>query len=149
VTNTISINEAIATGVTVTDADHVRLREMLESLLQAVGRPYRGFVDRLRRELERARIVPAAEVDGDVVTMNSHLRVRDLDTGAAERLTLVFHGDADVFGGRLSVLSPLGTALIGQRAGDRIEWDAHGGGARRLRVERILYQPEAAGHFHL
>ena len=131
----------------ITDADHVRLREMMQSL-QTVGNPYRGYLRRLKRELETARIVPAAEVEADVVTMNSHVRVRDLDTDRTEHVTLVFHGDSDVFGGRLSVLTPLGTELIGQRVGDEIDWEVPAG-LRRLRIEGILYQPESAGHFHL
>lgn len=133
--------------ITLTDADHIRLREMIESL-RTVGQPYRGYVRRLRDEIERAMIVPARQVDADLVTMNSHLRVRDLDTGTLERLTLVYHGDADLFNARLSVLSPLGAELLGQCVGDEIAWEVPGG-SRRIVVERILYQPEAAGHFHL
>ena len=136
-----------AITLTITDADHVRLREMIESL-RTVGNPYRGHLRELQREIERAQIVPAADVEPDIVTMNSHLRVRDCDSGVAERLTLVFHGDADLLSARLSVLSPLGTRLLGQRAGDEIDWEG-AGGFRRVRIDRILYQPEAAGHFHL
>lgn len=136
-----------ALTLTITDADHVRLREMIESL-RTVGNPYRGYLRELQREIERARIVPAVDVEGDIVTMNSHLRLRDCDSGVVEGLTLVFHGDADLFSGRLSVLSPLGTRLLGQRVGDEIDWEV-ADGIRRVTVDRILYQPEAAGHFHL
>jgi regulator of nucleoside diphosphate kinase len=74
--------------------------------------------------------------------------VRDRKVDEPETYTLVFPDDADIDAGRLSVLTPLGAALLGSRDGQTIEFDAPGG-RRRLKVERVLYQPEAAGHFHL
>lgn len=131
--------------IIVTDADHVRLREMMSSL-RTVGDPFRAPLSRLKNVLETARIVPAAEVDRDVVTMNSHLRVRG--RGEAQLLSLVFHGDSDPWGTRLSVLSSLGTALLGRRVGDWIQWES-AAGVQHLFIERLLYQPEVAGQFHL
>lgn len=131
-----------------TDADHVRIREMIKSLLDTVGNPFGGFLHELEREIADADVVPVRRVAPDVVTMNSHLRLRDLDSGRTETITLVYHGDSDMLRSRLSVLTPLGIELIGQRVGDVIEWGVPGG-VRRVRIEQVLYQPESAGHFHL
>ena len=85
---------------------------------------------------------------GGVVTMHSKASVRGLRADESEIYTLVFPDDADINAGKLSVLAPLGTALLGARAGQVVEFAAPGG-TRRLRVEKVLYQPEAAGHLHL
>jgi regulator of nucleoside diphosphate kinase len=74
--------------------------------------------------------------------------VRDLKSDEPETYTLVFPDDADINDGKLSVLAPLGTALLGTQAGQVVEFAAPAG-VRRLIVEEVLYQPEAAGHFHL
>ena len=96
----------------------------------------------LGQELERAEVVADGEVPPDVVTMNSTARVRDLTTGATAVYTVVFPADADVASNRISVLAPVGTALIGYRRGDEVEWRTPGG-ARRLLIEEVLFQPEA------
>ncbi len=98
----------------------------------------------LRHELDRAIIVPGEAVPPDVITMNSKAVLRDLKTGEHLVFTLVFPGRADMEKGQISVLAPIGTALIGYRVGDIIEWEVPAGTAR-LKVEGILYQPEAAG----
>jgi regulator of nucleoside diphosphate kinase len=75
--------------------------------------------------------------------MHSMVRVVDLDTGARKVYTLVFPAEADIEKNRISVLAPIGTALIGYRAGDRVEWRTPGG-TKRLQIEKVLFQPEAA-----
>ncbi|MGB4785506.1 MAG: GreA/GreB family elongation factor, partial [Candidatus Acidiferrum sp.] len=84
------------------------------------------------------------DIPADTVTMHSHVRVRDLDTGGESTYTLVFPSDADIAKGKISILAPIATALLGYREGDEIEWPTPGG-RRRLNVIRVLYQPEAAG----
>jgi regulator of nucleoside diphosphate kinase len=76
--------------------------------------------------------------------MNSTVRLRDLDTGDMETYTLVYPAEADVDEQLISVLAPIGTAILGYRVGDVIKWPVPGGFVR-LRVEKILYQPERAG----
>jgi regulator of nucleoside diphosphate kinase len=83
----------------------------------------------------------------DVVTISSRVRVREPATGEAFVYTLVLPLEADFERGRISVLAPLGIAILGQRVGDMVEVRAPGG-VRRLRIENVLYQPEAAGDFH-
>ncbi len=108
----------------------------------------REYLINLGEELEQANVVPSQYIPADVVTMNSQVRIRDLDAGKEMLLTLVFPASADYGQGKVSILTPMGTALLGYQAGDTIEWQAHAG-LRRLRVEQVLYQPEAAGDYHL
>ena len=108
----------------------------------------RDYLIKLEEELEWAQIVAPQEILGDVVTMNSQARVKDLDSNEEMVFTLVFPAEADYERGRLSVLAPIGTALLGYRAGDTVEWEVPGG-VRRLKIEQVLYQPEAAGNYHL
>ena len=102
----------------------------------------------LREELDRRAVAPAAEVPKDVVTMHSQVSVRDLKTQESETYTLVYPEQADINENKLSVLAPLGMALLGTRLGQIVEFDAPAG-SRRMKIERILYQPEASGDFHL
>ena len=135
----------------VTRADGRRLRRMIRSLrskLRTLGDPYESYLGALERRLARMPVVPEAEVNDEVVTMNSKVCVREMDTGRRHALTLVYDSDADEFGGRVSVLAPLGAAILGTRVGDVLHWRSRRG-TRPLRIERILFQPEAAGNFDL
>lgn len=131
----------------VTDSDLERLRRLLEGT-QTWSPRDREHLERLHEELHRAHVVPATDIPPDVVTMNSRLRLLDLDSGKEMVFTLVFPSDADSDQGRISILAPLGTAVLGFRRGDTFEWRMPGR-VRRLRVEEVLYQPEAAGDYHL
>lgn len=99
----------------------------------------------LDRELDRAQAVRPEQVPPDVVTMNSKLRMTDLTTGQERVVTLVYPDDGNG-ADRISILSPLGTALLGYRVGDEIRWQMPSGDLH-VRVEELLYQPEAAGNF--
>jgi regulator of nucleoside diphosphate kinase len=102
----------------------------------------RAEIIALRSELERAEIVAPNEVPADVITMNSRAELLDLDTNERMEFTLVFPAEADIEEGKISILAPLGTAMLGYRVGDEFEW-AVPYGYRRLRVTRIEFQPEA------
>jgi regulator of nucleoside diphosphate kinase len=130
----------------ITEADFDRLRHLVESPRYRAS--HAALIPLLREGLERCRVVEPSAVPAGVVTMHSVVTVRDRKVDEPETYTLVFPDDADIDAGRLSVLTPLGAALLGSRDGQTIEFDAPGG-RRRLKVERVLYQPEAAGHFHL
>lgn len=97
----------------------------------------------LASELRRAQIVPRTLIPHDVVTMNSTVRLRDLEVGEDETYTLVYPHESDVSAGRLSVLAPVGTALLGYRVGDVVEWPVPAGVAR-FRIEEVLSQPTAS-----
>jgi len=130
----------------ITQFDKDRLVRLMNGGLE--GPLAREDLHDLREELERAMVVDSKDVPPSVVTMNSRVRLRDTDTSEEMIYTLVFPKDADVAAGSISVLAPIGTAILGYRAGDVIEWSVPSG-TRHIAIEEILYQPEAAGDFHL
>jgi len=83
-----------------------------------------------------------------VITMNSRVCLQDLETGEDLVYTLAFPTDADLESGKISVLAPIGTAMIGYRVGDIIKWQVPAG-TRKFKVKSMHYQPEAAGDYHL
>lgn len=103
----------------------------------------REYLDRLEQELDRAEIVERAAIPRDVVTMNSEVRLRDLDSGEVKTYRLIFPTQFRTENS-ISVLAPIGTAMLGYRVGDVIEWPVPKG-VRRLQVEEVTYQPESAG----
>jgi regulator of nucleoside diphosphate kinase len=125
-----------ARDIYVTALDAERLKKLLQGVRLWSSRD-REHLEALETELDRAH----------VVAMNSAVLVKDLDTGAEMTLTLVFPSDAGLEQGKISILAPVGTALLGYRVGDTIEWKVPGR-IRRLRIERMIYQPEAAGDYH-
>lgn len=131
----------------ITSFDHERLTKFLGNPATLSG-PDKDHLLRLREELARAVIVDPQDIPADVVTMNTHFQVRDMRTQDLLEYTLVFPQDADIDSGKLSVFAPIGIALLGYRVGDVLEWPVPGG-KRVLKVEKIFYQPEAAGDFHL
>ncbi len=134
----------ITRTIYITEDDFARLTNLVGSTTAAVNSDELHSRD-LRSELNRAVRVPRTHIPADVITMNSRVVLRDLKTGERFECTVVFPGQADVNKGRISILAPIGTALIGYRKGDTIEWNVPGGTAH-LKVEEILYQPEAASH---
>jgi regulator of nucleoside diphosphate kinase len=136
-----------ATPIDITDFDARRLNAVL-ARYDELPVSSRREVNRLRRELERAHIVASREVGDRVVTMNSQVVLRDLDSGQEFTCRLSFPDDANVEAGRLSVLAPVGTAILGYREGNVVEWEVPAG-MRRIRIEQVLSQPEAAGDYHL
>jgi regulator of nucleoside diphosphate kinase len=129
--------------ILVTQSDMQKLVKLLELRGTSQARDQQ-HLEMLAQELERADVVPSEDIPADVITMHSHVRVRDLETRREIGYTLVFPDDADINENKISVLAPIGTALLGYRKGDEIEWPVPGG-VRLLKVVEILYQPEAAG----
>ena len=131
----------------ITQFDLERLRKLL---FDAQSTDYRKseYLERLQMEINRAEVVLPKDVPSDVVTMNSTVCIEDLDTKEEEIYTLVFPENADLSQGKISILAPIGTAMLGYEVGDSFEWDVPAG-KRRLRVKKILYQPEASGDYHL
>jgi regulator of nucleoside diphosphate kinase len=130
-------------NILITDADYGRLQQLIESSRRFRHRDA-GYLDDLEQELERAIVVRSGEVPRDVVTMNSRVRVRDLNSGHDFTYEIVFPKDADVANNRISVLAPIGTALLGYGAGTTVEWQVPSG-LRRFRILDVEYQPEATG----
>lgn len=121
--------------------------ERLERLLDRMEA--RPELDRLRDELERAEVLEPEQMPPDVVTMNSRVRFADVETGEESEISLVFPRQANIEEGRVSILAPIGSALLGLSVGATIAWPVPDGRTRRLRVVAIEYQPEAAGDTHL
>lgn len=131
----------------ITDFDLERLEKLIDNVGRRSSRDAK-YLEELEEEMLKAEVVPPEGIPPDVITMNSRVALEDMDSGEELVYTLAFPGDADLESGRISVLAPIGTALIGYRAGDRISWNVPGG-VKNFKVKKILYQPEAAGDFHL
>lgn len=122
--------------------------ERLENLIASL--PNRSFPgkDELEAELARAEVVEAKDIPATVVTMNSTVRF-EVDSSRDEFcLTLVYPKDLDGTGETISILAPVGSALLGLSQGDEIEWPRPGGGMLRVRIKEVTYQPERAGDYH-
>lgn len=129
----------------ITEHDKKRLVE-LAGVATEFGSHARKDIESLVKELERAVIVAPQNVPPDVVTMNSKVALLDLDTSERMEYMLAFPQDANIGNDSISVLAPIGTAILGYAKGDVVEWPVPSG-MRRIRIEDILYQPEAAGDF--
>lgn len=130
-------------AVRVTDIDSRRLEMLIEGSRIRAPRDA-DSIERLERHLDDAEVMPAHGIGPDVVTMNSEVRVRDLDTYETIVFRIVFPSAADAGAGKISVLAPLGMAVLGRRTGEHVTWQTPGG-LRRLQVDRVLYQPEREG----
>ena len=134
-------------NIYITDPDYNRLSALIEKTREGNGVD-RQYLNKLEAELDRAEIVDAKAIPANVITMRSTVRLKDLVSGEENTYSLVFPTEADFSQGKISVLAPIGTAILGYKSGDTIEWRVPSG-LRRLKVDKIIYQPEAAGHFDL
>lgn len=130
-------------NVVITEADHAQLQLLIDSAKRNRPSGFEHF-EILEQEIERARVVKSDSVPRNVVTMNSRVRVKDLNSGHVITYQIVFPRDADIALNRISVLAPIGTALLGFGAGTTVELQAPSG-LRRFRILEVEYQPEAAG----
>ncbi|MBE0585199.1 MAG: nucleoside diphosphate kinase regulator [Desulfofustis sp.] len=130
--------------IVVSSLDAERLENLLDSL------PHNAFPSRteLEAELERAEIVDPQNIPPTVVTMNSTVRFGIDSSGEEFCLRLVYPNESSLDGSTISILAPVGSALLGLSQGDEIEWPKPGGGMVRVRVKEITYQPERAGEYH-
>lgn len=129
----------------ITETDEKKLRDLLR---EAQRSEYRGsvYLKLLAGELEKAQVVDPHNIPPDVITLNSIAHLVDLESDDEMIYTLVFPEEADVSQGKISILAPIGTAMLGYRVGDIFEWDTPGG-KRSIRVEKVIYQPEASGNY--
>ena len=123
--------------ITVSTADLDRLEGLLGEL--RAGAP--EIADGLRAELDRARIVEPDEVPKDVVTMNSTVRFADEESGKEFERTLCYPGEATGGADKVSILAPLGSALLGLAVGQRIDWPVPGGRTAHIRILEVVSQP--------
>lgn len=131
-------------NITISSTDASRLEHLLTSLKNSVS----GKIA-LEAELERADIVDSKLMPEDAVTMNSTVKFKVHSSDETFCLTLVYPKDMKADGDTISILAPLGSAMLGLRQGDEINWPNTSGGSEiKVRVEEILYQPERAGEYH-
>ena len=135
------------TAIYITELDYNRLHGLIDRTRERNGVD-KEYLNKLETELERAEVVDSKDIPADVITMRSKVRLKDLVSGDSNTYSLVFPTEADFVEGKISVLAPIGTAILGYRLGDTIEWPVPSG-LRRLKVEEILYQPESAGDHEL
>lgn len=131
-------------NIIISETDAERLETLLDSL------PASAFPGKkeLEAELERATILPSTQMPPCVVTMNSEVKFKVLPSQEQFCLTLVYPKDVKENGKTISVLAPVGSALLGLSQGDQIAWPKPGGGMLNVQIEEIIYQPERAGEFH-
>lgn len=132
----------------ITKTDRERLGNLIELVRNQDDRANLSYVSRLEDELEYAEIVASENIPPDVVTMRSKVNLKDLDTNEENVYSIVFPSEANFDEGKISILAPLATALLGFRRGDTVEFEAPSR-RRRLEILEILYQPESAGDYNL
>lgn len=132
----------------VTKTDLQRLGNLIEMVRNREEHELYQYIDKLEEKLEFAEVAASEDIPSNVITMRSKVRLKDLENGEEHFYTLVFPTEAKFEEGKLSILSPLATAILGCRLGDTVEFQAPGR-LRRLKVLEILYQPESAGDYNL
>lgn len=130
--------------ITISSLDADRLYDLIDALPK---NSFAGKVE-LESELARANVVDPKEIPSTIVTMNSTLKFVIESTKEEFELTLVYPKDVDSSGKKISVLAPVGSALLGLSQGDQIEWPKPGGGSFKVKLTEVTYQPERAGEFH-
>lgn len=134
--------------INITSNDQERLIKLIDAEREFGQGRNKDDLKILSQELERANIVSAEQIPEDSITMNSKVLLVDLDSNEEMIYTLVYPEDVDLAENKISVLAPIGTAILGFRTGDIIDWQVPAG-IVKLKVEKILYQPEAAGKYDL
>lgn len=126
----------------ITEKDYLRIKNVLS---------YQDGTDfeSLELELDRANIIADNEVPKELVTMNSKVRFLNLSNSKEMEITIVYPSDADFKEGKVSVLASLGSALLGLRVGQEINWMFPDGATKRLKIIEVIYQPEANEDWHL
>ena len=122
--------------------------DRIEALLAALPSSAFPGKDGLQAEIDRADIVAPKEMPPSVVTMNSTVQFSIVETGKEFVLSLVYPRDMDGSADKISILAPVGSALLGLSIGDELGWPGPGGKPMTVRVKQIMYQPESAGELH-
>jgi regulator of nucleoside diphosphate kinase len=135
------------TDIIISEKDALRLRERMHHFRQSSNN-YTKEINNLTKELNRAQVVEPAEIPIDVVTMHSVVKLKYLDSDKIIQMEIVYPEEADIKKNKISIFAPIATALLGYRKGDVINWEIPSGKVK-IQIADILYQPEAAGDFHL
>jgi regulator of nucleoside diphosphate kinase len=129
----------------ITKTDKEKLKKIIDDAMKS-GNMLDKSMRKLEEEINNANVVDSREIPKNIITMNSravlHLNQEDIE------VSLVYPDDADWSSNRLSVLSPIGTAILGYQEGDTIEWEVPSG-VTKIQIRKVIYQPEASGDFHI
>lgn len=135
-------------NIHITSMDQERLLDMIETKLEFGSKRNHAYLNKLKVELSKAVIVASEDIPDDLITMNSSIKLKDITHDEELVYTLVYPDKADLLTNMISILSPIGTALIGYSKGDMIDWVVPDG-IIQLEVTEVLYQPEAHGQYQL
>ena len=131
-------------SLTISSLDAERIENMIESM---GGEGFPGK-DALETELARATIVEPQDMPANIVTMNSTVKFKEAHSDKEFSLTLVYPQATASAENTISILAPIGAAIIGMKEGDQIDWPKAGGGVISVQIIQVLYQPEREGVFH-
>jgi regulator of nucleoside diphosphate kinase len=137
----------VSRAIFITRTDQERLEKLIQTE-EEFAPGSKTHLEELKSELKRAVIIEPQDIPSDVITMRSQVLLKDLSSGEEMICTLVYPDEADMLERKISVLAPIGMAILGYRESDKVEWEIPGGIAL-LAVEKILFQPEASGNFDL
>jgi regulator of nucleoside diphosphate kinase len=137
----------VSRAIFITRTDQERLEKLIQTE-EEFAPGSKTHLEELKSELKRAVIIEPQDIPSDVITMRSQVLLKDLRSGEEMICTLVYPDEADMLERKISVLAPIGMAILGYRESDKVEWEIPGGIAL-LAVEKILFQPEASGNFDL
>lgn len=132
----------VNSNLVISDTDAKRLRQMLEGAVDSSGFD-RSSRQALEEEIEKARVVPSNQIPPDVVTMHSRVRIVDMRTGEQMVYQIVYPHEANYAEWKISILAPIGTALLGYSVGAEIDWNVPSG-SRRLWIAAVEHQPRAS-----
>lgn len=142
-----NLKQKIMGNIIVNSLDYQRIqRQIKEAMVQKTIDV--AEAEKLINELNSATILTPHEIPADVVTMNSVVKISFVDSGKQLEFKIVYPGEANFKEKKVSIFSPVATALIGFRVGDLIEWMVPGG-LTKIRIDEIVYQPEASGDYAL
>lgn len=131
--------------IVVTRPDYERLSDLADAAMHSAS----SAAEELAAELDRARIVEADEIAPDVVTMHARFIFRDEAHGTTRTASLVYPGEQNIDEGRISILTPMGAALLGLSEGQSITLEGRDGAPRTLTILRLLSQPQGAAEEHV
>ncbi len=143
----------MSTNIYITNIDRERIKKILDKMSQN-NQSSDKSIKKLEGELNRAIVVDSKQIPGDIITMNSKALLQlddediEISLGYPENADLVYPKDTDLSAMRLSIFSPIGTAILGYKEGNTVEWEVPSG-TSKIHIKKILYQPEAAGDYHL
>ncbi|HNW27107.1 MAG TPA: nucleoside diphosphate kinase regulator [Spirochaetota bacterium] len=147
-TSTSEVSTMNTNDIMITGFDYGRIMSMIDQMRDAFSKEQKENAEKLVMELKRARKVDSSAIPRDYVTMNSIFEIKEMDESDTRTLVLVFPEKANIEENRVSILSPVGTAVLGYRVGNVIHWKVPAG-VKKFIITRMLYQPEAAGDYHL